>query len=426
MNPMRLLTRRWAGVALVGGLLAACDPFSVQDPSRYTDAALDSALTSVADGVEGQFQLILDDFVIYQSLLADEWRHTGTWIQYEDADKGRARYANSPGDFIFNTLLRARFSSQDAQARFAKPGVALANTDLKVVQVKSVEAWVDLYLGEGFCEAPAEPGGPAVSDNAMLDQAITKLTAARDAAQQGGLTDFVRWNNAGLARANLLRGNYAAAAAAANLVPDGFSKVAKFSQTNISQNNWVVLTNTVGFNKAAGMREKWWPMVDTIAGLLRDPWSGQLDSRVPISHPPKSLGVDGNTQHYSQFKYKGLGDDLPITDSQEMRLIEAEVAWRNNDLTTAMAKMDALRAAVGLNALPATTDPATVFSYLLHEYFAEQFMEGHRLTHIRRFNLITSLLGAGRLTKYPLSQFEALYNVNIEDDLALRCAPVSS
>jgi hypothetical protein len=177
------------------------------------------------------------------------------------------------------------------------------------------------------------------------------------------------------------------------------------------------------------MREKWWSRVDTIAGFYRDPWTGELDRRVPIIHPPRTLGVDGNTQHYSQYKYKLLGDDIPITKSQEMRLIEAEVAWRNNDLTTAMAKMNALRAAitpVPLSPLPPTTSSSTVFDYLLNEYFAEQFMEGHRVTHLRRFNLLTSYLGTGRLAKWPLAQFEALYNTNIEDNIAARCAPLTS
>lgn len=423
MIATRILTRAWASAALAVGFLGACDPFEVQDPSRYTDTALDSALQSVANGAEGQFHLILDQFVIYQALLGDEWRHTGTWIQYNDADLGRARYANSPADGIMNTLLRARFAAQDAAGRFERLG--LSASDPKLVQVKSVDAWVDLYLGEGFCEAPALPGGPAVNDNAMLDQAITKLAAARDLAQTSGLTDYVRWNNAGLARANLLRGNYAAAATAAGLVPDGWSKMAKFSGTSSPQYNDVVFLNTVGFNKAAGMREKWWPQVDTIAGFYRDPWTGELDRRVPIVHPPNSKGVDGNTQHYSQYKYKTSGDDIPITDSQEMRLIEAEVAWRNNDLTTAMAKMNALRAAAGLSSLPPTTSSATVFNYLLNEYFAEQFMEGHRLTHLRRFNLLGAYLGAGRLAKWPLSQFEALYNTSIEDIITARCAPLT-
>ncbi len=419
---------RWGAVAAVAGvaLASACDPFKVSDPSRYTDEALDSALQSVADGAEGQFQLTVDDYVIYTALLSDEWQHTGTWAGYDDVDKGRARYGSSPADFIFNALMRARYATQDAQQRFKRVG--LADTDPKVVQVKSVEGWIDLYLGAAFCEATQGQGTEAISDIQMLQQAGTKLKAALALAQQAGLTQWINADRAGIARAALYAGNYAEALTYAQQVPNGFTYWAKFSTTSDPQRNWVVLTNTVGFNKAAGMRQKWWSQVDTIASKLRDPWTGQLDPRVEIRHPGGSLGVDGKTPHYSQWKYKTLADDIAITKSEEMRLIEAEVAWRNNDLVTAMARLNALRAAVGLNPLPDPgSDAARVRDYLLSERFAVLFMEGQRLADLNRFNLIASYLGAGRLKKFPLSQFEAQNSPNgvIADDATKRCAPVS-
>ncbi len=430
---------RWGAVFVIGAAAtaAACDPFSVTDPSRYTDAALDSALSAVANGAEGQFQLTRDDFVIYTGLLGDEFMHTGTWTGYEDLSNGTARYAtpgtNTYTDGLMNALLRARYGTQDAQARFTRDG--LADTDPKVVQVKSTEAWIDLTLAQAYCEAPSGQGTAAVSDVQMYQQAITGLKAALTLAQQANLTDWINYDRAGLARAYLLSGglatqasnaSYDSALAYAQLVPNGWIKYAKFSKASGAQNNSVVQLETVGFNKAAGMRPKWWPQVDTIQSKLKDPWTGQLDPRVEIKHPAGSLGVDSRTPHYSQWKYKDLDHDIPITKSEEMRLIEAEVAWRKNDLTTAMSKMNALRAAVGLNALP---DPAgnanTVLQYLLSERFAALFMEGQRLSDLYRFKLITSYLGAGRLTKFPLTQFEAQNNPNIADDLSQRCAPIS-
>lgn len=420
---------RWGAVLAVGGvaIAGACDPFSVSDPSRYTDAALDSALESVANGAEGQLHLSVDDYVIYTALLSDEWQHTGTWAGYDDVDKGRARYGTSPADYIFTGLMRARYATQDAQERFLRLG--LADTDPKVVQVKSAEGWIDLYLGASWCEATQGAGTDAISDVQMLQQASTKLKAALALAQQAGLSRWVDINRAGIARASLYAGNYDEALAYAQQVPDSWTGYyAKFSTTSDPQRNWVVLTNTVGFNKAAGMREKWWAQVDTINSKLRDPWTGQLDLRVEIRHPGGSLGVDSKTPHYSQWKYKTLADDIAISKPQEMRLIEAEVAWRKNDLTTAMSKMNAVRAAVGLNPLP---DPAgnatTVRDYLLSERFAVLFMEGQRLADLNRFDLIGSYVGTGRLKKFPLAQFEAQNSPGgiIPDDASQRCAPIS-
>lgn len=423
---------RRAAFGLAGVLLglAACDPFNVSDPSRYTDEAVDQAPEAVANGVEGSFHLALDDYVIASALLGDEWQHTGTWANYDELDHGRQRYGvNNPNmDGPFNAWLRARFSAQDAQERYQRLG--LTDTDPLMVRVKSIEAMSDLYLGQGWCEAPAEAGGPAVPDVQMYQQAVTKLTAALGLAQQAQLDDWVNFNRAGLARANLLLGNYTEARDHALLVPDGFIMNAKFSEQNSS--NSIVQLNTVGFNKAAGMREKWWSQVDTIAGFLKDPWTGELDKRVPIIRG--GLGVDANTPYYSQYKYKTLDASIPIMKSQEMRLIEAEVAWRNDDLNTAMNIMNTLRgrSGVGLSALP---DPAgnagTVRDYLLHERFAELFLEGHRLPDLYRFNLIATTVievgkpSTGRLTKFPLSTNEAINNQSIEDDATKRCAPIS-
>jgi len=425
--------RHVAALMVVGAAaVAGCDPFTVQDPSRFKDSDLDSALQAVANGVEGQFHLSMDEYITADALLSDVFRHTGTWADYEDGYQGRYRYGNSAGngkpDGVFNTWLRARYASLDAQKRFARLGIA--DTDPKVIQVKTVEAWIDLYLGESWCEAPADSGGPAVSDAVMLQQAITKLTAARTLAQQAGLTRWIDYNTAGLARANLLAGNYATAATEAAKLATTFQENAKFSANSQPQYNSMVNLNTVGFNKAAGMRNHWWPMVDTIQSKLRDPWSGQLDSRVEIRHPAASLGVDGTTQHYSQWKYKQWTDDIPITHGREMRLIEAEVFWRNNQLDSAVARMNTLRARPGV-ALPPLPDPlgnaTTVRNYLLSERFAEMFMEGHRMSDLYRFGVVatTTGLGPGRLMRFPMSQFEAIWNENIEDVSSQRCQPIS-
>ena len=429
--------RKGAAVFVVGtAAVVACDPFSVEDPARFTDSALDSALQAVANGVEGQFHLSMDDYITADALLSDVFRHTGTWTDYEDGYLGRYRYGNSAGngkpDGVFNNWLRARYASLDAQKRFIRMGVA--DNDPKMVQVRAVEAWINLYLGESWCEAPADSGGPAVADAQLLQLAITNLTDARNLAQAAGLTRWVDYTTAGLARANLLAENYAAAATEAGKLPTTFQENAKFSSNSAPQYNSMVNLNTVGFNKAAGMRNKWWNQVDTLASKLIDPWSGQLDSRVEIRHPPKTgsesgLGVDGTTPFYSQWKYKAWTDDIPITHGREMRLIEAEVFWRNSQLDSAMARMNALRARTGvaLPALPATADPNVVRDYLLSERFAELFMEGHRMSDLYRFNLVaaTAGLGAGRLMRFPLSQFEAIWNENIDDVSSQRCQPIS-
>jgi hypothetical protein len=56
-----------------------------------------------------------------------------------------------------------------------------------------------------------------------------------------------------------------------------------------------------------------------------------------------------------------------------------------------------------------------VFERLLSERFAELFIEGHRMTDLDRFNLVTERLGANRARKLPLSRTEILNNPSMKE-----------
>lgn len=425
---------RLGAVALAVAVAGACDGvLDVQDPDRFTSEDVDQALDAVAAGVEGDFHRLLDTYVIYQGLMSDEFQHTGTWTGYDDVDHGRIIYSNHGAELTNRQILRARWFAQDAEERFDRVlGSSEAANSPLTAQVRMVGAMADLYLGMAFCEAPAVPSGPAVTDQAILQQAVQKFTDAITTAQVAGEDDMVTASYAGRARANLLLGNYAEAAADAGQVPDGWEKTATFSTNSTRQDNDIVQLTTAGNNRAAGMREKWWSRVDTDANQLMDPWTDEPDPRIPILFDGE-LGVDGVTDHYSQYKYTSLDSDIQLFSSEEMRLIEAEVMWRNGDLAGAMAKLNALRSAAGLTELAGTTDADQVFQYLLHERFAEMFMEGMRAVDLGRFGLTAEIFGAmndperpaSRPIKFPLDEDEARDNPEIEDVASQRCLPMS-
>lgn len=427
--------------ALLGVALTGCDDLlNVSDPQRYTSDDLDTSLDAVANGVEGDLYAGLDNYQIYTALNSDEYQHTGTWIGYDNYDHGRFFYGNASGggggdssDGIMNDLLQVRAFALQAQERFDRVlGDASASSPL-TARVRTVEAWADLLLAQSFCEAPAVPSGPAVSDVALYEQAVDKLTAAMQSAAAAGLADVELWARAGRARAHLMLGNYAEALADADAVPTDFVWLALFSENSGRQESALVNLTTTGFNAAASVREKWWPRVDTDAGMMLDPWTDEPDPRLPVRYTGE-LGGDGLTPHYSQWKYQTRGADVAITDGREMRLIEAEVHWRNGELPEAVAILDALRADVGLGALPPSNDADVVFDYLLHERFAELFLEGHRMNDLHRFGLVAEFIANGsfgsnsespRPTKFPLSEDEAVNNPNIEDSVSARCLPMS-
>lgn len=425
-----------AALAAVGVLFgfAACDVLDVTDPQRYTDEDLDNALDAVAAGAEGDLYITMDQFVIYQGLLGDELQHTGTWAGYDDIDHGRFNYGNSNADGNMQEMLRARFAADDAEERFIRVlGESEAATSPLTVQVQTVSAMADLTLGMMFCEAPAEAAGPAVPASTILAQAESKFTRALATAQAAGEDDWALVNYAGRARARLYLENYSGAADDASMIPDGWVKNAQMSANSGRQDNDVVQLITAGNNAAAAVREKWWPSYDETTRSLLDPYTNEPDPRKAVYYPGTN-GVDGVTPHYSQWKYQLIGDDIPFFDSEEMRLIEAEVAWVDGDLGTAQDIMNDLRNAAGLSDLPATTDPEVVKDYLLNERLAETWMEGHRVVDLRRLGELADVFEAmgdperptPRPAMFSMDDAEARDNPEIEDNAAARCLPMTS
>jgi hypothetical protein len=411
--------------------MACGDLLEVQDPSRFTDEDLDAAPAAVAAGAEGVLHATIDDLVYASALLSDEFQHTGTWASWDDIDHGRIRWDQSnTGNGVMNGVLRARFTAQDAIARFDR--LATEGTpvdDALIAQAQVSDAWADVLLGMNFCEAPLEQGGTAAAPSALFAQAVTKFTTAIATASAAGATEFERWATAGRARANLYLGNFTAAATDAASLPPNWTYYANFTAGG-SITNSVVNLATTGFNNAGGMREKWWSRVDVAESKLMDAYTNELDPRVPIVRNAGELGVDGVTDYYSQFKYTEEGSDIPLTSKAEMRLIEAEVAWQENRLGDAMTILNGLRTAAGLTAVTATT-ANEVRDVLLNERFAETFMEAHRAYDLLRFNMYQTLVDNGdfvgtvadRAIQFPLTTSESLNNPNIEHSVSARCSP---
>jgi hypothetical protein len=361
-------------------------------------------------------------------MLADEYMHTGTWGQYDDVSDGsiRAEGIGNDGGLQAN-YLQARLAAQRAMERFRTVMADTAERSPLLSQVKAVEGWTNLLMGQLNCEGPLEPGGAAVSDSAIIAAAIPLLTEAMNLAATAGNAaarygDFAR---AGRARANLLSGNYDAALADAQGLPLSFEYAAQFSVATAGQNNLVYDNTHSDRRKAAGVRDVLWSRVDTLQGFYLDPASGQPDPRVPISHRGGIRGVDGVKLHFSANKYTALDDDIPMTHGPEMRLIEAEVYWRKGDFANATARINTVRTAAGL---PAIQNPGTsqgVFDALLDERFAQLFLEGQRAHDLYRFGLVGSVLGTGRATKFALDNNEVIRNDNIPDAVAGRCPAVS-
>ena len=424
---------RVAGCALAAVsvvLVTAChDILQVQNPQAFTNAAANSArlLPAVAAGAEGNFQLSMAYLSIMTGMLSDELQNSSTWIAWKQVSDGVV-VANWPGggnDYTTpdDQLLRARYDAISAAQRFESVMGDSAHTSPLFIQVEITRAWADLELAMGFCESPPAPGLAAVSDTAMFKQAADSLKALLPLIQNAHFSPAsarqarLDLANAGIARASLMLGNYADALTYAKAVSPGFEYDAIFSTNSGSQNNAMTVQGTFTNNRSYTIRNTWDQYVDTLNGYMRDPLSGQDDPRIPLGHDNNNghgywYGADGVSPFYSMSKYLSLASPIPITNSAEMNLIQAEVAWHAGDYNTAIAEMNVNRLAVGLPALsvPGANPQTGVFNMLLQERFAQMFAQGDRLEDLSRFGLMKSRVGPGRALKLPLSYNEVQNN----------------
>lgn len=408
---------------------AACDEFlEVQDPGRYTDDALNTplALTAVANGVEGDFTSRVDDMAWDYGQMSDELMHTGTWNPDVQLDKGQTPTLTNQGEGQYqDNWLGDRLAAQKAQERFTRVMGDTAERAELMARVVAVEGWANLYMGMYTCESPSEPDGPIVTDMEMFELTKPILTRAASIAQAAGSDKYRFFALAGRARANLYSGDLDAALADAQAVPDDYMFAAPFSAAASAPPNVLVQFAHRSELKAAGLDQRNWAMIDTIAGVMIDPWTNQPDARVKVSHLPNERGADGVTQFYNQDKYVNREDDVPMTHGMEMRLIEAEVYMKKGDLTRAMERINYVRAKAGLDPVTATT-AEEVQEKLLHERFAQMFLEAHRMHDLQRFNLVSQVLGANRPVKFPLDATEIQLNSHVNGSLDGRCLPTSN
>jgi hypothetical protein len=443
---MRSTTNRvilWGTVAVLAGVAGCKDLLTVQNPQVFTNEAANAAnlLPAVAAGAEGDMQVSMSALATMSGMLSDEFWHTGTWSDWLDVSRGVIR-KNPPFNGAFtapeNQMLRARGAAESAITRFKNVMGDTAKTSPLYVTAAMARAWSDLELAMAVCEIPPTAGAATVSDTVIFKQAADSFTALIPIIQAAHFAKTsdrdARLNQAyaGLARASLMIGNYALALQYAQLVPPTFQYDAIYSNNSAFQNNQMANQGNANYNRSFSIRNVWWQYIDTIAGQMRDPYSGQLDPRVLIGHDNNNArgydrGSDGVTKFFSINKYPSYASPIPLTKAAEMNLIVAEVRWRQGDFPGALQALNVNRSAVGLPPMlmPVAGDVSTqIRDMMLQERFAVLFGEGSRLQDLYRFGLITQRLGPNRATKLPLSRTEQLTNPNIGEGKG-KCPAIS-
>lgn len=431
-------TVRLASVAGTAALLlsgVACSgALDVPNPQAFGDDALNNSIIikNVTDGAEGVLMLAYDDMIVMTELLSDDVESTSTWIDWEDISEGRIRHdwatAGSFSD-AQNQLLRARFAAQSAATRVGAVLGAAAQTSPLRAQALLTDALADMLMAGAYCEAPLTSNAARSPDTEVWKQAIAKFTAGLTAAQaiQGDAAAQAKWTNvayAGRARANLMAGNYAAAKADAQNVAAGFQYNAIYAEGAASTQSWTGNQFHQNRNRSGGLRRMYHSRVHVIdstttgEAYLRD-WFDPTkdDKRMAVTRRAGQLGVNNRFAYFGITKHSDRGAPIRMLSKVEATLIEAEVAYRNNDYATEASILNSLRtrSGVGLPAITTPTSATAARDALLNERQAELWVEGHRMQDLYRFGVVKDYLGAARATKLPLSRTEILNNTSMKD-----------
>ncbi|GMV04973.1 MAG: hypothetical protein AMXMBFR53_12530 [Gemmatimonadota bacterium] len=388
--------RRLTGIAMIAGALAlgACS-MDVDNPTMIQDEDLNTvaSIEALAAGVAGDFAEAMivpggGGLITAGAMLTDELVHVGTWIGLRGLSDGFSQDDWVESQSRWAEPSQARWVAEDAIERL---GQVFAENDIDPnsrPEIPSVTMWAGFAnkaLGDHFCEAVID-GGPSMAHTEFYERAETHFTNAIQLAGAAGESDIQLAAYAGRAHTRMQLGDWAGAV----------SDAAKIST------DWVYW---MYFNQTAGVSNDmyWWGYLRdetsvwgtpfmTLGENLTTPNGGdprvQFDVAMTAGGEVQD-GGDGRRPFYRQRKFRSYNDEIALTKGTEMRLIEAEAALQSGDVTTAVAKINAVRAYHNANGknlpLVSASNVEQAWTLLMAERGIELWLEGKRLADLRRW-----------------------------------------
>ena len=350
---------------LVGALFAAfagtgCDEsiFDVKNPGQILDDDLNTVqgVTSLVTGMSSDFSASYDDLSFTTARLSDEIVGSGSY--FSTGRYRRGLFDSEDANGFWAGVQRARWVAEAGLLRMQGIEGYQYDGNEETARAHLFGGLANRWFGENFCQVvfsqpyDAENPGPAgetdtgeaMDRNAAFQRAIALLERAIQHGSSAGRSDIVNAAEGGLAQVYMGLGDFANAASRAAKVPTDFVFAAAYS-SNSSRETSQIWNETHGRHEVSA----WMTLAGTVgAGDPRTPWT---DCSAEGSGCASGNGADGQTIHYRQDKYPTRDDDIPLVKGTEMRLIEAEAALRSNDLATAMAKINEMRAHFDLDPL---------------------------------------------------------------------------
>lgn len=416
---VRLSGRRALAVAAAVTFTACTSELTVTDPVNLTpdDLGASAPIGITINGARGAFQRAYDRHILYTDLLSDAFVAAGTFPYQAEVDDRIVR-ANNEGllNDMYVPLSVARFMADTAIAILdiakGSPGVDEAERLRGVAQSRYFGGYTRALLAEAYC-ASAIAGGPALSSDERMADALAVFKEAEAMATTANSPDLIAAARLGQARAHLWLEDYPAAAAAATQVPANFSIASYYSNASVAQKNFVVretygvdeaIRFTVGDGTVSFLHNEKFPYLDdfiAIGLVRRRPDLAAFNSVVPVVAQTKMMTGDA---------------PIPMGSAAEAALIRAEVLLRGGDRSGAAALLNPLRAAWSLPPITFTGPLTADLRVMAEERSRELYLTGERLATLRRYlrdgvDLFPTGTG-GTATCFPIPQQELDTNPN--------------
>ena len=337
---------------------AACGEnlFEVKNPGRILDDDLNTVagVRSLVTGMSSDFSASYDNMAFTTAILGDEIVGSGSY--FSTGRYRRGLFDSDDANGFWGGVQRARWVAEGGLIRMRNIDGYQYDGNESTARAWLFAGLANRWFGENFCgvvfsnpytdENPGPGGEVDTGDYVDRGQAFQRgMVALNEAVRHGssaGRQDIVYAAEGALASVNVGLDNWSAVATHAAKVPTDFVMVANYSSNSTREQSQV-------WNETHGRHEV--SAYQTVAGIYgagdpRTPWTDCSDS---ASGCPSGNGADGQTPHWRQEKYPTRDDDIPLVKGTDMRLLEAEKALRDNDLETAMAKINEVRAFHGLD-----------------------------------------------------------------------------
>jgi hypothetical protein len=405
---------------IIAGAMPSCS-LEVFDPDiiQPEDVADPASIPVVIAGLVGDFQLAVDEWILYGGLITDEFITAGTFPTRREVQERQMLVANvSLNTDLWEPIHTSRFSADNAVANLLPlvgdpeledrqelilEGIAFGQYYGAYARVMLAEMWCQSILGGGEPDAVNYESAP-IGPDARMAQALTLFQEAETSATAAGLPAVAEAARIGQARANMWLGNYQQAAGIAASVDPDFEYVSEYSSNDISQYNRVytftygdgndVIRWTVGdgteptrfLEKFAYFDE--WVNLGLILPNAPNPPFQSFDSQVVVQlqliygggNPPPSAA--------------GQSTPIIIASGFEADIYRAEALYRAGDITGAAALINSRITDPGANPhgrqfapVSFTGDFETDIVEIGRAYSAGMWLTGQRHGFFRRLFL---------------------------------------